>query len=241
MRIPRLFTEASLQRGQSVQLEEKASHHLTRVLRHRAGDRLTLFNGDGYQYSATLQSIEKKQATVTIGAAETVDTESPLNTHLGIAVSKGDRFDWVIQKATELGVTTITPLTTARTEFKLDAERQQKKWNHWRQVSISACEQCGRNRLVDLQPITSLGAWLPSVNAERKLVLDHRADPTPPVAATPASAALLIGPEGGLGAEEIDRALAAGFSPLQLGPRVLRTETAPVAALTLVQHLWGDL
>ena len=149
--------------------------------------------------------------------------------------------DWVIQKATELGVTRITPLLSKRVEVKLNAERTAKRLRHWHQVAISACEQCGRNRLPALGSITSLADWVAVTQAERRFVLHPQADASKDSGQTPASVALLIGPEGGLTKTEISLAEDAGFEPLQLGPRVLRTETAPLAALAIMQARWGDM
>ena len=149
--------------------------------------------------------------------------------------------DWVVQKATELGVTHITPLLTERTEVKLKAERAEKKLCHWQQIAVSACEQSGRNRVPHVAALTPLNNWLSATEANRKLVLHHRAIKGADPDSTPCSAALLIGPEGGLSDEEIQEAEGEGYQSLQLGPRVLRTETAPLAAITLLQSRWGDM
>lgn len=242
MRVPRIYTTQRLAPGTQLALEPDAGHHLTRVLRLQSGDALRLFNGDGCEYPARIASADRRQVVVAVEEALTPVSESPLAIHLGIAVSKGERMDWVIQKATELGVAAITPLSSERVEVRLQGEREEKKRAHWLGVTIAACEQCGRNRLPELHPTTALADWLDTVQAERKFVLHHRSaqvlstdDPPPD------DVALLIGPEGGLSATEIALAERAGFAPLKLGPRVLRTETAPVVALSLLQFLWGDL
>lgn len=241
MRIPRIFTPQSLQPGSQVVLEEAASRHLSRALRLGIDAPLVLFNDSGAELSARIVDINKRQVTVALGDTVVTNTESPLAIHLGIAISRGDRMDWVVQKATELGATSITPLLSERTEVKLQGERRDKKIQHWQQVAISACEQCGRNRIPAIAPLQQLEAWLPTVECERKFVLHHRSpaplDPTD----TPRSVTLLIGPEGGLSEAEIVAAQNCGFTPLLLGPRVLRTETAPLAALAIMQNLWGDL
>jgi len=171
-----------------------------------------------------------------------LSTSARQATELAIGVSKGDRMDWIVQKATELGVNVISPLLTERSELKLNAERWEKKLNHWREIIISACEQCGRNRLPVLNPAQLLPEFLKSNVAETKLVLD----PNPSGfcladVQSPRSIAILIGPEGGFSAEEINQAKENGFMAWSLGPRILRTETAPVAALSILQSYWGDV
>ncbi len=241
MRIPRIHTGQVLQADSTFVLEPGPSQHLARALRMQVGDSLILFDGRGGQYPATISALSKKLVTVATAAYDSHEAESPLAVHLGIAISRGDRMDWVVQKATELGVTQITPLTTERTEVKLKGERADKKVAHWQQIATSACEQCGRNRIPLIEPLTGISSWLDNTVAEVKLVLHHRtlnAD-TPEV--TPSSLALLIGPEGGLSETEIAVSEAQGYQSLRLGPRVLRTETAPLAAITLLQARWGDM
>lgn len=241
MRTTRIYTDSELVAGTSVCLDERASHHLSRVLRCKSGDPLIVFNGRGSQCDALVENIGKKQVTVTLREQTQPPTESPLQTHLGIGISKGDRFDWVLQKSTELGVTSITPLLTERTEFRLKAERLEKKLYHWQQILISACEQCGRNVIPRLNPPLSLSEWVTASQASLKLVLHHRSSCGLDTGESPGSVALLIGPEGGLSDSEIGVAEQAGFKALTLGPRVLRTETAPLAALAVIQSLWGDV
>jgi 16S rRNA (uracil1498-N3)-methyltransferase len=241
MRIPRIHTGQTLQGNTDLQLEPGSSQHIARALRMRAGDMLTLFNGEGGEYAAEILAVDKKKVLVRTGARQQRDLESTLQIHLGIAVSRGDRMDWVIQKATELGVYELTPLFTERTEVKLTGDRADKKIQHWRQVAISACEQCGRNHLPTVNPMQTLDQWLCTTEADRKLVLHHRADPIGNAGDTPGSLALLVGPEGGLDGAEIEAAEQAGFSSLRLGPRVLRTETAPLAAIAILQAYWGDM
>lgn len=242
MRIPRIYTGQELRADSTFDLEPGPSQHLSRALRMQVGDSLILFDGRGGEYPATLSALGKKQVSVTTGAHNTREAESPLSVHLGIAISRGDRMDWVVQKATELGVTEITPLLTERTEVKLKGDRAEKKVNHWRQIAASACEQSGRNRVPRLAPLTPLPSWLSTTEAERRLVLHHRAiNENHPGHAIPTSVALLIGPEGGLSDQEIQQAEAVGYRSLQLGPRILRTETAPLAAIALLQSRWGDI
>lgn len=242
MRCPRIYTPQPLTPNSTVTLDTEAAHHVARVLRMQSGDALLLFNGDGSEYPATIAGIDKKCVQVTIAQATAADRESPLAIHLGIAISKGERMDWVIQKATELGVAQITPLITERVEVRLHGEREEKKLSHWQSVAIAACEQCARNRIPAIHSPQSLSHWLDSVQADAKFVLHHRSEiALESSAEAPKSIALLIGPEGGLSELEIALAERKNFAPLRLGPRVLRTETAPLAALTVLQFLWGDL
>ena len=241
MRVPRLFTSHSLACGQFLELEEAASHYLGKVLRMQPGRELVLFNGQGGEYQAQITGISKKQVTVAVGEFSADDRQSPLQLELAIGVSRGERMDWVLQKATELGVTHITPLLTERTEVKLAGDRQDKKLQHWQQILVSACEQCQRNILPLLSEPRSLNDWLASVSAQHKFVLHHRDSRGLSDDENVSSVALLIGPEGGLSDQEIEQARAKEFAPLTLGPRVLRTETAPIAAISLVQYRWGDL
>lgn len=241
MRITRIFTAQPLQTDAVVELGRDAARHLVTVLRLQVGHPLTLFNGEGGEFAAEIVAAGSKSVTVQVLAHDAVERESPLLTRLGIGLSRGDRFDWVLQKATELGVTEIVPLHTERTEVKLKGDREDKKLRHWEQVIVSACEQSGRTRVPQLHSPQLLDEWL-SVSADIKLLLHHRSDTTLSSLRQrqPASAALLIGPEGGLSEQEIVRGTAAGFQSLTLGPRVFRTETAPVVALGLLQGLWGD-
>lgn len=241
MRIPRIYTEHELSQGQSVELESQASHHLSKVLRMSTGSMLTVFNNRGGEYAATIVEISKKTVTIHLISHQPEDRQSPLKIHLGIALSKGDRLDWVMQKATELGVDEITPLITERTELKLKADREAKKMGHWQSIIIAACEQSLRNRLPQLNTPRTLQSWLQNTLADKKLVLHHRTEQQLNSAESVTSVALLIGPEGGLSPREIELAQQHDFSALSLGPRVLRTETAPLSALTLMQYTWGDM
>ena len=242
MRISRICLPQPLTVGQQVELPPQAARHLVTVLRAKAGTGLILFNGEGGEYRARLTAVSHKTAFAVIDAFSDIERESPLNIHLGIGLSRGDRFDLVIQKATELGVTEITPLYTGRTEIKLKGDRADKKLRHWRQIAISACEQCQRNRVPSVYAPVLLPDWLAGTDAEQKFVLHHRSDKAlTDYTTAPKSAALLIGPEGGLSDTEIIAAEQRDFNHLTLGPRVLRTETAPLAAITLLQFRWGDI
>ena len=241
MRIPRIFTAQKLQINASIELEPGPSQHLSRVLRMKPGDSIILFDGTGGQYPATISALGRKSVVAITADFDPVERESGLCLHLGIAISRGERMDWVVQKATELGVSAITPLRSERTEVRLSGERAEKKLRHWQQIATSACEQCGRNRLPNIQPAQNLAQWVSGVEADTRLVLHHRASSARTDATSPSSIALLVGPEGGLSPDEITAAEQAQFSSLQLGPRVLRTETAPLAAIAILQARWGDM
>ena len=240
MRSYRVYSSLPLTVDAHCNLDERASHHLARVFRVKAGDRLCVFNGDGNNYFGYIVSATKNQVSVSIESIEPADTESPLSTCLALGVSKGDRFEWAIKKATELGVTSIVPILSQRVDVRLSPQRWQKKQEHWQQIVISACEQSGRAVIPLVQEPTSLPHWLSTVEADCKLVLD-------PVATSselddqPAHIALLIGPEGGLTPSELALASESGFTAIQLGPRILRTETAPLVALTVIGARWGDI
>ena len=242
--MPRIYTPQALNTGLEIILEEQSSHHLAKVLRAKIGDELQLFNGDGLNWQSRITNIDKKHVRVTMLGSESNHSESPLKTHLAIAVSKGDRMDFVMQKATELGINAITPLLSERTEVKLNAERLEKKQQHWQQICIAACEQSGRSCIPTLHPLQHLRQWLvtlPSAENDSLKLLLHPHQNSTPLPQKLQSVMLLIGPEGGFSEEEAQQALLAEFQPWQLGKRILRTETAPLAALSIVQHRWGDL
>lgn len=241
MRIPRIYAGQVLQAESSFDLEPGPSQHLARALRMQEAGQLILFDGRGGEYPATITSVGKKCVSVLTGHHHDIEVESPLAIHLGISISRGERMDWVVQKATELGVTHVSPLLTERTEVKLKADRAEKKRQHWQQIAISACEQCGRNRLPVINPLTLLPKWLNDSQGELKLVLHHRAENLSAQSTPPRSIDLLIGPEGGLSPDEIHLAEQRAFRALRLGDRVLRTETAPLAALSILQARWGDM
>ena len=238
MRLSRFFIDAPLSLGQH-ELPEAQAHYIGRVLRHAAGDAVQLFDGSGQEYLGELIEVGKKAVRVELREQLAGQAESPLRIHLGQGLSRGERMDWAIQKATELGVGEITPIVSERCEVRLKDERADKRLAHWRQVAISACEQCGRSVLPLIHPPTSLAEWQANVQTELKLVLHPVAAPLESHA-RPQSLAFLIGPEGGLSEAEVEQARTAGFHAARLGPRVLRTETAPVVALAVAQQLWGD-
>lgn len=241
MRIPRIYTGQDITAGTELQLDAGASQHIGRALRMQAGDSLSLFNGSGREWPAHITSVDKKQTCVLPDQPVNGSPESPLAIHLAIAISRGDRMDTVIQKSTELGVAAITPIISERTEVRLKGERQKKKLLHWRQIIVSACEQCGRNTLPALHTPRLVEEWLDQSDAQLRFVLHHRGDKGLNPEVHPSSVDLLIGPEGGLSEEEIATAQKKGFQPLTLGPRVLRTETAPLATIAILQAHWGDM
>jgi 16S rRNA (uracil1498-N3)-methyltransferase len=238
MRLSRFFIDAPLSLGEH-ELPEAQAHYIGRVLRMAEGDALQLFDGSGQEYRGQLLEVGKKRVRVQLDEQFAGQVESSLSIHLGQGLSRGERMDWAIQKATELGVTEITPIVSERCEVRLKDERADKRLAHWRQIAVSACEQCGRSRVPVIHAPLVLSDWLKQSNAELKLVLHPVAKPLVSHA-KPASLAFLIGPEGGLTDSEVDQAKAAGFHAARLGPRVLRTETAPVVALAVAQQLWGD-
>ncbi|WP_372971338.1 16S rRNA (uracil(1498)-N(3))-methyltransferase [Marinobacter sp.] len=242
MRIPRIYTDSPLSEGATAELDDSAAQHVGRVLRMQPGQELLLFNGDGNDYPATISESGKKRVQVQVGNPVTSTTESPLEIVLGQTLSKGDRMDYAVQKATEMGVTRIVPLTTERCDVKLRGDREDKRLRHWQSVATSAAEQCGRARVPDILPVMTVTDWLDHTSdCDLRLVLHHRTEQSLNTLAKPSRVALMIGPEGGLSPEEIATAETAGFLPVALGPRVLRTETAPVAAMALCQWLWGDI
>jgi 16S rRNA (uracil1498-N3)-methyltransferase len=238
MAVPRFFVDQELRPGSQIALPQSAAHHLIHVLRLRKDDDITLFNGAGGQFSATVANIVRSSAIVSIGDFEVIDRESSLVTHLGIAVIRKQAMDAALVRANELGVTEITPLLTER----VSVNRRQQSDNHWKNILSGSCEQCGRNRLPVLHPPTLLDDWLRDTTTDVRIVAhpydSHPSDELPHHAG---SASLLIGPEGGLTSDEVQAATSAGFRPISLGPRVLRAETVPAVLLTLAQLRWGDL
>ena len=243
MRIIRSHVDQPLAVGQRITLPEDSSAHLLRVLRLAPGDAVTLFNGDGFDYAARLLTAAKRGAEAEVTGREPVARESPLLITLVQGVARGEKMDLVLQKATELGVDAFTPVVTERTEVKLDAERAGKRMTHWRGVLAAACEQCGRAVLPRLSEPTALAAYAGTERADIKLVLDPTGDvglaSVSPQAGQ--SIALVVGPEGGLSERDLATLRAAGFRGLKLGPRILRTETAGLAAVAALQALYGDL
>ena len=240
MRVSRIFTQQVLAAGATVNLEQRAAHYLSQVLRLRNGDKIVLFDGSGGDFQAELTRCHRKACTARVVALTRQEHPADLQLHLGIGVSRGERMDFVIQKSVELGVTAITPLLTERSLVQFRSDRQEKRMLHWQGVLLGACEQSGRSLIPALHSPAALPDWL---FAHREgLMLDHRVTRTLPELPHPGIALnLLVGPEGGLSEAERSQATAAAFTAVRLGPRVLRTETAPLAALAAIQVLWGDM
>lgn len=243
MRTIRCFVDQPLVPGGVATLSETATGHLVRVLRLGVGDAVVLFNGDGNDFAATLRSVGKRGAEAEVTDARPVANESPLRITLAQGIARGEKMDWVLQKGTELGVAAFAPVSTDRTEVKLDAERAAKRLAHWQGILVSACEQSGRARLPRLAEPLSLANYAAAEAAPLRLVLDPTADLGLHDLSLPAAAevALLVGPEGGLSERDLATARAAGFKGLRLGPRILRTETAGLAAIAALQAVYGDL
>ena len=242
MRIPRIYLSQSLSAGNDVELDSNALRHVVQVLRLKAGHPLILFNGECGEYMDELGQVEKRRATVHITKFHDINRESNLFTHLGLGISKGERMDFALQKAVELGVNEITPLFTEHCVVQLDDKRALKKREHWQAVIISACEQSGRNTLPIVNAPQSIKHWINISSSTTKLILDPVASTTlATVKPGTAGVILAIGPEGGFSQTEIDLAQENDFIGITLGPRVLRTESAAIASLTAIQALWGDL
>ena len=241
----RLYVPDRLTPGCELELDDERLRYAGRVLRLRVGDELTLFNGMGGEYAAVITEVTRRNIVVSVGAHRERDVESPLQINLVQGVSRGERMDLVVQKATELGVQRITPVLTERSVVRLGGDKSEKRRDHWAKVAQSACEQCGRNVVPMIDEPQSLEHWLDGSGASdlQRAVLRPGAEHT---LAGLGSAAkkrwqLLIGPEGGLATGELERAIESGFLPCALGPRVLRTETAAIAALVILQERYGDL
>jgi 16S rRNA (uracil1498-N3)-methyltransferase len=219
MRLTRVYLGATLTPGSVVELPPETASHVAKVLRGRAGDELIVFNGDGREFFGSIESVRGTRVTASVGGATTVDRESALSITLVQCVPRGDRMDFIIQKATELGVTRIVPVLSQRSVVRLDSAQAAAKAVHWRAVAINACEQCGRNRLPLVEP-ESRPADLPHLTS---------------------AAEIAIGPEGGFTPEELDALHIANFVKIRLGPRILRTETAAIAAMTWLQTRYGDM
>jgi len=241
--LTRIHVPGVLAPGAVVPLQSAAAHHLVRVLRAAVGDEIVVFN-DGNEFAAAITHIDKRGVTVKLASGNAVDRETPLACTLAQAISGGERMDFTLQKAVELGVARVQPLYSERSIVRLDAARAAKRIAHWRQVLISACEQCGRNIIPALAapaPIVDwLGALSPAQSDELRLLLSPHANARIAELPQPRVVTLLAGPEGGFSAGETELAQQRGFMAMRLGPRVLRTETAALAALAAMQTLWGD-
>ena len=254
MALPRFYCPKKIVADQPIELPAGVAHHALRVLRLEQGDELILFNGNGGEFPAVIEHIDKNGVTVMIGKHLDIERESPLVITLAQALCANEKMDWIVQKAVELGVSRIQPLDTKLSVVRLSGERAEKRMKHWQQVVISACEQCGRNRIPQILPLISLSDWLGAQINEWKnsnngtlhdacFMLSPTAEKSLrdfPESFTTAMLTLLVGPEGGLTPEEEAAALVSGFIPLRLGKRILRTESAALAVVAAMQVRWGD-
>lgn len=243
MRVTRIHVDAALSVGQAVTLPEAAAAHLLRVLRLQPGDACVLFNGDGNDYAARITGAGKRSVETEVLDARAVDNESPLRITLVQGIARGEKMDWILQKATELGVAAIVPVRSERSEVKLDGERADKRLAHWRSVVVSGCEQSGRARIPDVAAPEALQAALGQLEAVPRFILDPEA--TQSIAGMPqpqeGGCVLAVGPEGGWSPRDREILKQHGFAGLRLGPRILRTETAGIAAIAALQARFGDL
>lgn len=244
MRVARIYIGRPLRPGEEVLLPEQAGEHVARVLRLERGHPLILFNGDGREYDATLATLAKRAVTAEVIGVRDADREAPLRLTLVQGIARGEKMDWILQKATELGVARVVPIVTERTEVKLDEERAERRLLHWNQVIAAACEQSGRTRLPQLDPPQRLDRWLGTLadTTGLRVALVPGGELTvralPPVTN---GVIVCVGPEGGLSEHDLALLAQGGFATLHLGPRILRTETAGIAALAALQALHGDL
>lgn len=241
MRTPRIYISQTLSVSSSVLLDKEAGNHVSRVLRMGKGQQVELFNGDGHSYFGEIITIDRSQVTVQLLEKVAVANESPLNIHLYQGVSRGDKMELTLQKGVELGVTQFTPLITERCGVKLDEKRWQKKLEHWQKVIESACEQCGRNTIPVLHPVIKMQEALSQLNDNSFFMHPEGKQSFKSISVdTDSEIQLWVGPEGGFSDEEISWVETHGCKPVQLGPRVLRTETAALAAVSVMNSLWGD-
>ncbi|MCS2169660.1 16S rRNA (uracil(1498)-N(3))-methyltransferase [Scandinavium sp. TWS1a] len=242
MRIPRIYHPEFITAGSEIALSEDAANHVGRVLRMSTGQAIQLFDGSNQVFEAEIIQADKKSVRVNVLSAETDDRESPLHIHLGQVMSRGEKMEFTIQKSIELGVSLITPLFSERCGVKLDAERLNKKLQQWQKIAIAACEQSGRNVVPEIRPAMTLEQWCAEEESGLKLNLHPRASASINTLPQPVERVrLLIGPEGGLSADEIAMTARYAFTDILLGPRVLRTETTALTAITALQVRFGDL
>jgi 16S rRNA (uracil1498-N3)-methyltransferase len=243
MHVPRLYLPLTLVEGETLGLGEQSAHHATHVLRLRPGATIRIFDGKGCEHEAMIREVRRTQVTVELGKAVESIPEPPFAITLAQGIPRGDRMDLILQKAVELGGTNVQPLWTARSQTRASGERLEKRLRHWLGVMISACEQCGRATLPGLEAPVEYRSWLTGTHRhDCRLLLAPEARQSLGTMQPPGdSILLLVGPEGGISAEETTLAVAAGFKPVRLGPRILRTETAALAMLAGLQSLWGDL
>lgn len=246
MRLTRVHVDLPLAVGARIALPEAAAGHLLRVLRAQVGDACVLFNGDGNEYDARIAAIGRRETSLQVLGVRAVDNESPLRITLMQGIARGEKMDWILQKATELGVAAVLPVSSERSAVRLDRARADKRATHWRSVVASACEQSGRARLPQLAPPQSLAAALPLLpNTALCLLLDPQAKTSlatlAPELAPETGVVIAVGPEGGWSPRDRQALQTAGFIGVRLGPRILRTETAGIAAIAVLQLRFGDL
>jgi 16S rRNA (uracil1498-N3)-methyltransferase len=251
MRLTRVYVDSALTPGSMVELPPDTASHLAKVLRARGGDELILFNGDGREFNGAIEGVRGSRVSASVAGSRPMDRESPLAITLVQCIPRGDRMDFIVQKATELGVVRFVPVLSQRSVVRLDAAQAESKANHWRAVAVSACEQCGRNRLPAIEAVQSLLNYLgkPAPTVGPRLVFEpesatrpHNTAPGPGADDfAVADAQIAIGPEGGFASDELEAFRVAGFSRVGLGPRKLRTETAAIAAVVQLQARFGDM
>ena len=240
MPIPRIHCDLTLGPGAQFALSPEAAQHVAKALRLKAGDALVVFDGSGGEYDAAIQRIDRDRVDVKVGAWRETARESPLEIGLVQGLPEADKMDWIIQKATELGVAWIQPVQCERSVVRLSGERAARREAHWQRVAIAACEQCGRTRVPEVRPTLGFMAWMALAGGPARWLLEPHGPPLARLGAPPAPLELVVGPEGGLSEREREVALGRGCVTASLGPRVLRTETAPAAALAALNALWGD-
>lgn len=240
MPLPRIHCDLRLGPGAQFALAPEAAQHVAKSLRLKAGDTIVVFDGRGGEYDAAIQRVEKDRVDVKLGGFRDADVEAPVRVGLAQGLPEADKMDWIIQKAVELGVGWVQPIVCDRSVVRLSGERAARREAHWRRVAVAACEQSGRNRIPEVRPTLGFQSWVAVAASAPRWVLTPGA---PALAAQPAPAGdleILIGPEGGLSEREMDLAISQGGICVGLGPRVLRAETAPIAALAAIHALWGD-
>jgi len=240
MPFPRIHCDVRLGPGAQFALAPEAAQHVSKALRLKAGDALTVFDGRGGEFEAVIQRVDRERVEVKVGAVRDVERESALAIGLAQGLPEADKMDWIIQKAVELGIAWIQPLVCDRSVVRLSGERAGRREAHWRRVAIAACEQSGRNRIPEIRPTLGFHSWIATPTGIARWMLHPEGQPLAAHAPPTSPFELLVGPEGGLSDRERELAISRGCEPLALGPRVLRTETAPLAALAAIHALWGD-
>jgi 16S rRNA (uracil1498-N3)-methyltransferase len=238
--VPRIFCDVRLGPGAQFSLAPEAAQHVARALRLKTGDDLTLFDGRGGEYEASILRIDHGRVDVKLGGWRDVEREAPFRVGLVQGLPEADKMDWIIQKAVELGAAWIQPIICDRSVVRLSGERAERRELHWKRVAIAACEQSGRNTLAEVRPTLTFPAWMSAESDVRRWMLVPGAQPLASQAPPVDPVEILVGPEGGLSDREDDIARGRSCLPVGLGPRILRTETAPIAALAAMHALWGD-